>query len=61
MRDHRVAPPEIEEEAKKLDPDAWCSSDSQAGAFELRYRRIRARARAGWISDDPFYQPIWPK
>lgn len=49
MRDYADLPPEeIEEAAKLLDPDAWCSSDSVAGAHQLRYRRYHARARAGW-------------
>jgi hypothetical protein len=51
MRDFDLPPPEIEERAKLLDPDAWCSSDSIGGAYELRYRRYRAREAAGWPND----------
>ncbi len=46
MRDFDKPAPEIEERAKALDPDAWCSSDSESGAFELRYRREDARMTA---------------
>lgn len=46
MRDFDLPAPEIEVRAEALDPDAWCSSDSEGGAYELRYRRERARLTA---------------
>jgi len=55
MRDYTLPPPEIEAAAKLLDPEAWCSSDTPGGAFELRYRRYQAREQAGWPND------LWPK
>ena len=51
MRDFVLPPPEIEAAARLIDPEAWRSSGSVAGAFELRYRRYRARANAGWPND----------
>jgi hypothetical protein len=55
MRDYILPSPEIEDAAKLIDPEAWRSSDSQAGAFSLRYRRYRAREQAGWPND------LWPR
>jgi hypothetical protein len=51
MRDYILPPADIEAAAQLLDPEAWRSSDSPAGAFELRYRRYRAREAAGWPND----------
>lgn len=48
MRDFKTADPETEARARLLDPEAWCSSDCQAEAYELRYRRNDARRKAGW-------------
>jgi hypothetical protein len=55
MRDFKLPPPEIEEAAKLLDPEAWSSADTEAEAYELRYRRYNARERAGWPND------LWPR
>ena len=48
MRDFLQADPETEARAREIDPEAWRSSDTQAEAFELRYRRNDARRKAGW-------------
>lgn len=55
MRDFNLPPPEIEEKAKLLDPNAWASSDNMGEAFSLRYRRYEAREKAGWPND------LWPR
>lgn len=46
MRDFFLPPEPIEVRARVIDPDAWCSSDSEAGAFELSTRREDARVLA---------------
>lgn len=55
MRDYDLPPPEIEEAAKLIDPEAWRSASSEGEAFGLRYRRYHARDRAGWAND------LWPR
>jgi hypothetical protein len=51
MRDFKTAPPDIEEKAKTIDPEAWRSSDSAGEAFDLQRRRYYARELAGWPND----------
>lgn len=46
MRDFFLPPEPIEARAREIDPDAWCSSDTEGGAFELRDRREDARVLA---------------
>lgn len=55
MRDYILPTADIEAEARRIDPKAWCSSDSMAGAFGLRYRRYMARELAGWPNEH------WPR
>lgn len=51
MRDFHLPPPETEALAQLIDPGAWSSADSEAEAYELRYRRYEAREKAGWPND----------
>ena len=43
MRDFQTLPEALEWKARQRDPEAWRSSDSQGEAFDLKYRRERAR------------------
>lgn len=55
MRDYDLPPLEVEAAARLLDPEAWSSSNNEAEAFSLRYRRYEAREKAGWPNEH------WPR
>lgn len=46
MRDFKTLPEALEWKARQRDREAWRSSDTQGEAFDLRYRRERAREEA---------------